>query len=613
MRKNMKIYLWIALLWVGGCSLFVHRAAAQDSLFTLKHIQKIHLVYPDSALTLIDGMQRERRYPTWLLDAQRSMVYCSQQHFRLTLEYARAALAHDSLVTYPNVYLRTISNFQDACRHAGEFREGLAWLRKGIAFARLHQQPVSEASFLFDSAQMYALLGDSAEARHYFQQSLQLAESGDERLKPYLSFFYGARSRMLGDLGRYEDALALSEKRLQLIRSMELMPHIPEGYLEQQYAYVYGEQAYWLACLGRLTEAEEAYRRFKETPGSDHETNLELVARYGMATHQYGRVAERIRIKLNEWEAREDLTPLTRVQYLTWLVQAYEKMGDYRQALQAHKEQVEWSDTLQARQLREEVAEQAALYGVYEKDRIIRQQTLEARQATLRFYLLLAGLLVACILLWATYYHMRTIKQKNRLMVDKMGQLIALQHQVDHYEQQLDTLKTHLADTAVEAAPVLSVKAVAAEIAEPLPVSTESNFSSHFTLPHSQNSDNKQIVDFIESNHPEYKLFKRIDQAVKEEKLYLNPNFGRQDILDRFRIDKNTFSRIMQEYAKLSLPQYLADLRVKHAIQVLISQPNYTLQAVSDESGFSNLRSFHRHFKVVTGMTPSEYRQAVVS
>lgn len=601
---NTRNYLFLCLLWLGIGNWCVQPVAAQDSLYTLKQVQKIYLVYPDSALHLIDTMQERRLFPSWLLDAQRSLVYGGQQHFRLTLEYARAALENDSLATYPALYLRAISSFQEASRHAGEFRAGLAWLRKGIDFARIHKNPVAEVSFLYDSAQMYALMGDSVESQRYFQQSMQLAESGDRRLKPYLSFLYGARSRMLGDAGRYAEALALCQKRVELIRSMESMPNIPEGYLNQQYAYVYGDQSYWLVCLGREEEAEVAYRRFCDTPGSDHETNLELVVRYGMVTHQYERVAERIRMKLNEWEAREDLTPLTRVQYLSWLVKAYEKQGDYRQALQAHKEQTEWADTLQARQLREEVAEQAALYGLYEKDRIIQQQTLEARQATLRFYMLLAGLVVLCILLWVTYYHMRTVKRKNRLMVEKIGKLIVLQDRVDGYEQQIDELKTRLVASSPVKSLVLSASADVKEISESLPD------LSLATLPDNQSPIAATVSVRSESDEPDYRLFKRIDQAVKEEQLYLNPDFGRQDLVERFGIDKNTFSRLIKVYTELSLPQYLANLRVKRAIQVLMQYPNYTLQAVSDESGFSNIRSFQRNFKAVTGMTPSEYRQA---
>lgn len=99
-------------------------------------------------------------------------------------------------------------------------------------------------------------------------------------------------------------------------------------------------------------------------------------------------------------------------------------------------------------------------------------------------------------------------------------------------------------------------------------------------------------------------LFKRMEQIIKEEKLFLNPDLNRQDILNRLPIDKNRFAKIMQENSQTTLPQYLSNLRIKYAINQLKEHPNYTIQAIADESGFSNLRSFQRIFKAKTGMTP---------
>lgn len=55
----------------------------------------------------------------------------------------------------------------------------------------------------------------------------------------------------------------------------------------------------------------------------------------------------------------------------------------------------------------------------------------------------------------------------------------------------------------------------------------------------------------------------------------------------------------------------VSNLRIKYAINQLKEHPNYTIQAIADESGFSNLRSFQRIFKAQTGMTPSEYKTAI--
>ena len=104
-------------------------------------------------------------------------------------------------------------------------------------------------------------------------------------------------------------------------------------------------------------------------------------------------------------------------------------------------------------------------------------------------------------------------------------------------------------------------------------------------------------------------LFKRIVRLIQEEKLYLNPNLSRQDILNQLSINKTLFSRIMQKHLQMTLPEYLSYLRVQHAIQLMNEQPNFSTQALAEESGFKNIRNFQRNFKSVTGMTFTEFKE----
>ena len=114
---------------------------------------------------------------------------------------------------------------------------------------------------------------------------------------------------------------------------------------------------------------------------------------------------------------------------------------------------------------------------------------------------------------------------------------------------------------------------------------------------------------FTESSETDTYLFKRIERLVKDEKLYLNPNLSRQDILNQLSINKNLFSRIMQKHLQMTLPEYLSYLRVQHAIQLMNEQPNFSTQALAEESGFKNIRNFQRNFKSVTGMTFTEFKE----
>lgn len=106
-------------------------------------------------------------------------------------------------------------------------------------------------------------------------------------------------------------------------------------------------------------------------------------------------------------------------------------------------------------------------------------------------------------------------------------------------------------------------------------------------------------------------LFKRIVRLIQEEKLYLNPDLSRQDLLDQLAINKNHFSQIMQKNLQMTLPEYLNQLRVQHAIALMKQHPHFTTQALAEESGFKNVRNFQRNFKSVTGMTFTEYKESI--
>ena len=74
-----------------------------------------------------------------------------------------------------------------------------------------------------------------------------------------------------------------------------------------------------------------------------------------------------------------------------------------------------------------------------------------------------------------------------------------------------------------------------------------------------------------------------------------------------------TFSRIIQEHSGCkNLKDYLNQKRLRHAAQLLREQPNYTIQAIMQDSGFQSKSVFTTLFKQTCGMTPSEYRNAAV-
>ena len=104
-------------------------------------------------------------------------------------------------------------------------------------------------------------------------------------------------------------------------------------------------------------------------------------------------------------------------------------------------------------------------------------------------------------------------------------------------------------------------------------------------------------------------IFNLIDSAIRSEHLYKNVNLQRQDICDRFGINRHALNDLLTQYADgLSFPQYINAIRVQEALRLMREDPTKTVAVIAFEVGFTpaNLRE---QFKRKFGVTPAEYRQ----
>ena len=104
-------------------------------------------------------------------------------------------------------------------------------------------------------------------------------------------------------------------------------------------------------------------------------------------------------------------------------------------------------------------------------------------------------------------------------------------------------------------------------------------------------------------------LFKTIDTAIREERLYTDGNLQRQAICDRFGISRHVLNALMTDHADgCSFPQYVNNIRLEEALRMLRDEPEKSIASIAAEVGFTppNLRE---QFKRKYGMSPVEYRQ----
>ena len=96
--------------------------------------------------------------------------------------------------------------------------------------------------------------------------------------------------------------------------------------------------------------------------------------------------------------------------------------------------------------------------------------------------------------------------------------------------------------------------------------------------------------------------------------LYTLDNFTRtitlKEIADIVYMVPNAFCRYFKLRTNKSYFTFLMEIRIMHACK-LLKEKDYSIVVVCNESGFSNLSNFNRHFKLVTGKTPMEYRKQI--
>ncbi len=105
--------------------------------------------------------------------------------------------------------------------------------------------------------------------------------------------------------------------------------------------------------------------------------------------------------------------------------------------------------------------------------------------------------------------------------------------------------------------------------------------------------------------------FSTIDATIRNERIYCNPNLQRQDICDRFNINRIMLNNMLQQHrGNASLPNYINSIRLEEAVRMLRESPEASITVIAKSVGFSpaNLR---KHFIRNFGMTPLEYRQSL--
>ena len=123
--------------------------------------------------------------------------------------------------------------------------------------------------------------------------------------------------------------------------------------------------------------------------------------------------------------------------------------------------------------------------------------------------------------------------------------------------------------------------------------------------------DETEENNISDSDREEFVLFRETDKRITVERLFCNPDFGRDDLVRLTGLDKNRLPAFIQKFTELNVTGYINSKRMEYAAYMMKRHPDYTLNAIAEACGIKSPATFIRNFKAVYGMAPSDYRKEI--
>ena len=317
---------------------------------------------------------------------------------------------------------------------------------------------------------------------------------------------------------------------------------------------------------GKEAEAARNYEQYKSTDyGSSLEGRINGCD-YLVEAHRYAEAADnytQLDRFIKEWGYEYDLETIGN-NLLPKLRSNYHA-GRQDSALHVAMQIAEVYDSALVQQKQRDAAELATIYDVQGKERQIVEQRAGKRLFTA--ISIAVGILALLILAFAVYVfrQWRATKEKNRILANQIAEA------VEYREKLREQKKIQAAADSTAGAGLI-------------------------------------ISDF--TTLTDEQLFLCLRDLIENERLFLQPDFGRQTLIDRTGLSKDCIgAAFAQGSDNNSLPAYVRELRLDYAIRLMNDQPDIAVEQVSQASGFTSADTFTRNFRAKYGMTPTAYKQ----
>ncbi len=103
----------------------------------------------------------------------------------------------------------------------------------------------------------------------------------------------------------------------------------------------------------------------------------------------------------------------------------------------------------------------------------------------------------------------------------------------------------------------------------------------------------------------------KLKALMNDTKIYQDENLSLTTLAELMALSAHQLSELINTHFGVSFSQYIRQLRIDRAKELLKSEPDSSVLSISMETGFKSQSNFYAAFKNITGESPGSYRKKV--
>lgn len=593
-------------------------APLPDSLLTEDCVYQYTFSDFPLACRIMDRLRHDALLPAHQLDITEGDLYFNNGYYHRALKhYHRALAAIDklrtagtSIPTLDNDYMdqlhRLISTYD--CLHNDDRKAhyiSLLLLEADIA----HNRPMHSIA-LFNLGKMEYYQGNKSEGYRHMHQAISEMQQTDYKYKfDNLRYNYNTLLVMQQWDKLYDEALGtLDALEAVATRQQQDTPQM-EGLDNKELKALYAHRAVVLQRLGREHEAEQFYRRFLAL-GSIHDRDNYLIVPYLSDRGLYDDIIRMNSAREAFLQQQGDTVTYHMTTIKRSLGEAYEARGDFRRASTYYRQLAVLRDSIKNREQHSAALELAALYDANEKELLLQRQSGQLRERNLWLLFTACLLLLLAAGLWRTIRYNRTIRRKNRTLMQSINE--EMDYKLRWLESRKATAELHRQIEQWQAQAATTDNSTVPTV--PADLKSADNAGSHAISSNGNSNCDSPTNEAVSIDREEnICVFDRLETLLTEQPIYLDSNFAASDLVQMAGVNRNRLNTILMQYAHCTAAVYINRLRIEHAARLIREHPQYILSRIAEECGLPNTSTFHRLFRERYGMTPAEYKKQLRS